>query len=214
MQHAFGLTIPRTLAEVCNPRHTALLVYDMQMGIVQQAPALKTVIPQVSAVLEAARAAKLRTFFSRHMSLPSELMGISQLRTAMTWQKTAKVTDVKPRFLRDSPGFTLLPEMQPLANEMVFDKLGMSFFAGTPLDMVLRDCGINALIIVGMVLEIGIMPTVANAIELGYIPMVIADACGSVDKEARRRALDDIDYTGVSITTDTATICDLLRRAK
>jgi nicotinamidase-related amidase len=157
MQHAFGLTIPRTLAEVCNPRHTALLVYDMQMGIVQQAPALKTVIPQVSAVLEAARAAKLRTFFSRHMSLPSELMGISQLRTAMTWQKTAKVTDVKPRFLRDSPGFTLLPEMQPL---------------------------------------------------------VIADACGSVDKEARRRALDDIDYTGVSITTDTATICDLLRRAK
>jgi biuret amidohydrolase len=211
MQRAFGLNIPQTLEEVCDPSRTALLVYDMQAGIFQQAPELTSVIPQVSEVLAAARAANLRIFFGRHMSLPNELMGVSQLRTAMKWQRAEKVADVKPLFLRDSPEFSLIPEMQPLPNEIVFDKVGMSFFAGTPLDMVLRDCGINTLIIVGVVLEIGITPTVANGIDLGYIPIVVSNACGSVDKEARERALAEISYTEASITTDTTTICNLLR---
>jgi hypothetical protein len=34
MQRAYGLEIPESLAEVCDPRRAALLVYDMQVGIV------------------------------------------------------------------------------------------------------------------------------------------------------------------------------------
>lgn len=211
MQHAFGLEIPESLNDLCDPRRLALLVYDMQVGIFDQAPTLREVIPRVAKVLDAARAANVRIFFSRHMSLPSELAGVSQLRTAMAWQRVDTVEKVVPRFLRDSPGFDLIPEMQPLPNEAVFDKLGMSFFAGTPLDMVLRDCGIFAFAIVGVVLEIGIAPTVSHGTDLGYIPIVVADACGSVDEEARQRTLADIDYTLMSLTTDTATFCNLLR---
>jgi nicotinamidase-related amidase len=211
VQRAFGLEIPRTLEEVCDPRRMALLVYDMQVGIFEQAPALRRVIPQVVEVLNAAREAKVRTFFCRHMSLPNELAGVSQLRTAMAWQRLDRVEDVRSHFLRDSPGFQLIPEMQPLPSEAVFDKLGMSMFAGTPLDMALRDCGIVAFAIVGVVLEIGIAPTVSHGTDLGYIPVVVADACGSVEEEARRRALDSIEYTLMSLTTDTATICRILR---
>jgi len=36
MERAFGLEIPRNLAEVFSPRRTALLVYDMQVGVVRQ----------------------------------------------------------------------------------------------------------------------------------------------------------------------------------
>jgi hypothetical protein len=36
MQRAFGLSIPQTLEEVCDPARLALIVYDMQVGIVQQ----------------------------------------------------------------------------------------------------------------------------------------------------------------------------------
>ncbi len=213
MQHAFGLNIPQTLEEVCDPARLALLVYDMQVDIFHQAPGLASAIPHISTVLEAARSAKVRTFFSRNMSLPNELAGVSQLRTAMAWQRVARVEDVKSRFLRDSPGFRLIPEMQPLPSEAVFDKLGMSFFAGTPLDMVLRDCNITAFLIVGVVLEIGIAPTVSHGTDLGYVPIVVADACGSVDEAARQRALAEIDDTQMSLTTDTATICRLLRAA-
>jgi len=36
MKTAFGLTIPQTLEEVCDPQCIALLVYDMQVGILSQ----------------------------------------------------------------------------------------------------------------------------------------------------------------------------------
>jgi nicotinamidase-related amidase len=146
MQQIFNLDIPQTLEEACDPTRTALLVYDMQLGIFEQAPALKSVTPQVVAVLAAARKAKVRTFFSRHLSLPNELTGISQLRTAMAWQKLSDVKDIKPAFLRDNPNSQLIPEMQPQSNEIILDKLGMSFFEGTPLDMVLRDCHVTTMI--------------------------------------------------------------------
>jgi biuret amidohydrolase len=213
MERAYGLEIPRTLEEVCDPRRLALLVYDMQEGIFTQAPGLRAVIPQVAGALEAARQAGVRTIFTRHMSLPKELMGVSQLRTAMAWQGAAQVTDVRSLFLRDTPGFQLIPEMAPRPSEAVIDKLGMSAFAGTPLDLVLRDCGVVAVAIVGVVLEIGIAPTVSHATDLGFVPVVVADACGSVEEEARRRALADIDYTLMSLTTEAAPFVDLLRHA-
>jgi nicotinamidase-related amidase len=192
MQRAFGLDVPRTLEEVLDPRRLALLVYDMQAGIFHQAPGLRPVVPRVVEALEAARAAGVRTVFCRHLSLPPELMGVSQLRTAMAWQRLERVEEVRSHFLRDLPGFELIPEVAPRPHEAVFDKLGMSAFAGTPLDMVLRDCGVWAVAIVGVVLEIGIVPTVSHATDLGYVPVVVADACGSVEEEARRRALADV----------------------
>jgi biuret amidohydrolase len=38
MQRAYGLEIPQTLQQVCDPRRMALLVYDMQAGIVRHVP--------------------------------------------------------------------------------------------------------------------------------------------------------------------------------
>ena len=213
MQRAFGLDVPRTLEEVLDPRRLALLVYDMQAGIFHQAPGLRPVVPRVVEALEAARAAGVRTVFCRHLSLPPELMGVSQLRTAMAWQRLERVEEVRSHFLRDSPGFELIPEVAPRPDEAVFDKLGMSAFAGTPLDMVLRDCGVWAVAIVGVVLEIGIVPTVSHGVDLGYVPVVVADACGSVEEAARERALATIDYSLTSLTTDAATFRRLLAGA-
>ena len=213
MERAYGLEVPRTLEDVCDPRRLALLVYDMQVGIVEHVPNPQATIAKVQAVLAVARQAGVRTFFSRHLSLPKELMGVSQLRTAMAWQRVNCVADTQSLFLRDSPGFQLIPELQPLPSEAIFDKLSMSFFAGTPLDMALRDCGIVAFAIVGLVLEIGIEPTVSHGADLGYVPIVVADACGSVEQDARERALASIDYTLFSHITDTDTLCRLLRTA-
>ena len=213
MERAYGLEIPRTLEDACDRRRLALLVYDMQVGIVEHVPDPQATIAKVQAVLAVAREAGVRTFFSRHMSLPKELMGVSQLRTALAWQRVNRVADTQSLFLRDSRGFQLIPELQPLPSEAIFDKLSMSFFAGTPLDMALRDCGITAFAIVGLVLEIGIEPTVSHGADLGYVPIVVADACGSVEPEARERALASIDYTLLSHITDTDTLCGLLRAA-
>src|SRR6476620_3940490 len=83
MKTAFGLNIPQTLEDVCDPRRTALLVYDMQVGILSQIKNSKQITSKVLEVLTAAREAGVRVFFSRHLSLPKELIGVFQFRTAM-----------------------------------------------------------------------------------------------------------------------------------
>ncbi len=55
MQRAFGLNIPQTLDDVCHPTRLALVVYDMQVGIVNQIENGQQITDRVRQVLEAAR---------------------------------------------------------------------------------------------------------------------------------------------------------------
>jgi len=211
MKSAYGLSIPQTLEEVCDPQRVALLVYDMQVGILSQIKNPEQITLQVLKVLITARKAKVRVFFSRHLSLPKELMGMFQFRMAMTWQRADSPEQVNPWFLRDAPGFQIMPELEPRSTEGVFDKLTMSAFEGTWLDFALRDCGINAFIIVGVATEIGIEPTARHGADLGYIPVLVTDACGSGNEEAAKRSIESLKFAGDALITDTETICDVLR---
>jgi biuret amidohydrolase len=211
MERAFGLEIPLTPAEVCNRQYTALIVYDMQVGIVSQISDGRKVAERVRRVLEAAREGGYRVFFTRHMSLPNEVAGVTQLRTAMAWQRVDHPDKVTPAFLRDTPGFQITPEVAPLPSEGVIDKITMSAFVGTPLDLALRDCGINSFAIVGIALEVGIEPTVRHAMDLGYIPVLVADACGYGDAVAAERSLASLAFAGGSLQTDSETIIGLLQ---
>ena len=213
MERAFGLEIPQSLEDVCRPDRMALVVYDMQAGVVEQLPDSADVTRRVVDVIDAARIGKFRIFYLRYMSLPKEIAGVSQLSMAMAWQRVQHVEQVEPKFLRGSPGFELVSELRPLSTEAIFDRISMSAFVGTPLDMAMRDCGLMAFAIVGIALEIGIEPTVRHAMDLGYIPVLVGDACGSRDKEAAERVLAGLRFTGGSYQTDTATIGSLMRGA-
>jgi len=213
VDRGFGLEVPETLAEVCRPDRLALLVYDMQVGIASQLTDGREVTRAVAGVLDAARAGGFRVFFTRHMSLPGEVAGVAQLRTAKAWQRARTVADVRPSFPRDSPQFQIVPELAPRASEAIFDKLAMSAFVGTPLEMALRDCGLGAFAIVGIALEVGIEPTVRHATDLGFLPVVVADACGSRDRAAAERAFAGFAFAGGSLVTEIATIAPLLRGA-
>jgi nicotinamidase-related amidase len=213
MQHHRNLPIPDTLEDVCDPDRLALVVYDMQIGVLSQLADGSQVTDRVGRVLESARQAGVRIFFSRFMTLPTELMGSFQLRTAMAWQRKDRVEDVVSPFLRDSPGFELVPELAPRASEAIFDRLSMSAFEGTPLEFALRDAGVTAFAIVGVAIEVGIEPTVRHGADRGLIPVVVTDACGAGDHAAAKRALDGLAAAGDAILTDISTFTALLTRA-
>jgi nicotinamidase-related amidase len=78
-----------------------------------------------------------------------------QYRTAMAWQGKDEPDSVAPWFLRDAPGFQIVPELAPRPEDAVFDKITMSAFEGTPLAIALRDCGISSIAIVGIATEVG-----------------------------------------------------------
>ena len=62
MQRAFGLNIPQTLEDVCNPTRLALVVYDMQVGIINQIKNGPEITGKVLQVLQGARQAGIRVF--------------------------------------------------------------------------------------------------------------------------------------------------------
>lgn len=212
MKRIHGLEIRTTLPEICKPAHMALVIYDMQVGIVSQVKDAERVVAKVKEALHAARQARMRVFFTRHMSLPVELMGAFQLRMAMKWQRVEEPDQVRPWFLRDSPGFPIVPALTPLASEAVLDKITMSAFEGTPLNIAVRDCGITAVAIAGIAMEVGIEPTVRHGMDLGLIPVIISDACGSGDPRAAQRSLESLAFEGNAVVTDIATFLEVIRR--
>ncbi len=192
----------------------AVLVYDMQVGVLAQLEDGEEIVARVERVVQAARRGGYPVIFLRHMFLPPRLSGVYALRLAMAWQGVDSVDDLKPILQRDTPGFQLVPQLQPEPGETVFDKTSMSAFEGTPLAAVLRDLGIVSYAIAGVALEIGVAPTVTHSTDLGFIPVVIQDACGGKDKEAMARALDDFDFQGNAVVTDIDTIVPLLERGE
>jgi nicotinamidase-related amidase len=212
MQRAFRLKIRQTLEDVCDPSALALIVYDMQVGIVRQIADGPRITNRVLQVLNDARNAGVRIFFTRHLSLPRELMGAFQIRTAMAWQRVQSPEDVKPWFTRDAPGFQLVPEMAPRPSEAILDKITMSAFEGTPLNIALRDCGIAAFAIVGIAMEVGIEPTAKHGADLGYIPVVIKDACGFGHRDAAERSVASLEFAGDSMLTTVDAFCAELKK--
>ena len=198
MQRAFGLDVPDTVAEMCRPAASAVLVYDAQVGILAHVRDGERLAERIAAVLGAARAHGVPVVYVRHVSLPPSHLGVAALRTAMAWQRRDRAEDVTAAFPPDAEHTQVTAALAPVDGEPVFDKLGMSALVGTPVEALLRDRGVTTLVLVGAVLEIGIEPTARHAADLGFLPVVVDDACGVVDEDAARRSLASLDYSLLS----------------
>jgi len=210
MQEFAEIKIPGSLEEIVTPQNTALIVYDMQVGIVHQIKNGPEIIQNVTRLVSAARSSGVRIFFTSHMSLPKELMGAFQFKMAMAWQRVDSPEKVKSIFVRDNPAFQIIPELAPRPSEGIVDKISMSAFEGTYLEMALRDCGIRSFIICGIALEIGIDPTCRQAADLGFWPILVQDACGFGNEEAANHSLASLKHMGDTIVTNVETVCGLL----
>ena len=128
----------------------------------------------------------------------------------MSRQRKSRAAETHPLIPYASAGFQLVPEMAPRPSEAVIDKITMSAFEATPLDIVLRDCGIKAYLVCGVAIEIGIEPTVRQSADLGYIPIVVRDACGAGDAAAGTRSIDALAFAGDAMIATTDEVCAAL----
>jgi biuret amidohydrolase len=211
MTEAFGLSIPDQLSEVCVPARCAVIIYDMQKGIVPQISAGPEIVQRCCQLLDAARAGGYRVFFTRHLFLPNAIAGVGQLRRAMVWQQKKIAEDTKPPFLQGSPLWEIVPELAPHKGEVVIDKITMSAFEGTFLQLAMRDARLDSFMIAGIALEVGIGPTARHALDLNFCPVLVSDACGSKTAELRKQTLATLEETGEVYTASTAEILSLMR---
>jgi biuret amidohydrolase len=211
MKQAFGISVPETLAEICTPASCALLIYDMQLGVVPQIDEGQEILIRCQQILKAARRGGFRIFFTRHFYLPNQAAGAGQLRRAMAWQRKADPADTTPFIRQGSASWEIAPELTPSDGEVVIDKITMSAFEGTFLNIAMRDAHLDSFIIAGIALEVGIEPTVRHGLDLNYVPVVVADACGSKTAQKKERSLATLDETSEIITINTAELVSVLR---
>ena len=76
-----------------------------------------------------------------------------------------------------SPQFEIISELQPETNELVFHKVTNSGFAGTSLNLVLRNLGVTTLVYTGAATDGCVEATARDGADLGYKTVVVEDAC-------------------------------------
>jgi hypothetical protein len=65
---------------------------------------------------------------------------------------------------------------------------------------------------VGIAMEIGIEPTARLGADLGYIPVVVRDACGFGHRDAAARSIASLEFVDDSLLTNVETICAQFQR--
>lgn len=163
------------------PGRSALLLIDLQKGeySAQKVAAepenayfwdrmADSVIPNGQRLLAACRGAGIEVLFTtvecytldgRDRSLDYKISGIF--------------------YAKGSREAEVLDELRPLPNEIVIPKTSSSVFASTNIDYVLRNLGVEYLMVMGMLTDQCVESAVRDACDMGYLVTLIEDACAT-----------------------------------
>ena len=104
-------------------------------------------------------------------------------------------TEVGSTYRREAAGFAFKDEVQPLPGERVIEKSTNSAFIGTGLEQLLRDAGIDSVVITGVITNNSVEATARMAGNLGFVTFVVADATatfGRHDYDGRWRTSAEV----------------------
>ncbi|HEU0102066.1 MAG TPA: isochorismatase family protein [Mycobacteriales bacterium] len=96
------------------------------------------------------------------------------------------------QFVGQTPLGAIRPEVAPLPGEVVLVKQYASAFFGTSLSSTLTAAGIDTVIIVGVSTSGCIRATAVDAIQYGFVPLVVRDAVGDRDPRPHEANLFDL----------------------
>ena len=80
-------------------------------------------------------------------------------------------------------------ELAPKPGDFVVEKRRYSAFFGTDLDLLLRELGVDTLILTGLVTNVCVQHTAADAFFRGYKLIIVSDCCEALTEEDHLRAL-------------------------
>ena len=186
---------------------TALVIIDMQRDFLEPSGfgaalgndvgRLRPAIAPCRAVLDAARARGLLVIHTREGHRP-DLSDAPRLKVERG-DPALRIGAPGPMgriLVRGEPGHDIIGELYPQAGEPVIDKPGKGAFYQTDLDLMLRNRGIETLLVCGVTTEVCVNTTVREANDRGFRCIVLADCCASYFPEFHAAGLAMIKAQG------------------
>jgi nicotinamidase-related amidase len=189
------------------PRHTALVVIDMQRDFLEpggfgetlgnDVSLLSKVISPLGALMNRARELGMLVIHTREGHRPD----LSDAPRAKVERGAPSMRIGAPGpmgriLIRGEPGHDIIPALYPRAGEPVIDKPGKGAFYATDLHTILQNREIDTLIVTGVTTEVCVHTTVREANDRGYRCIVPSDCCGSYFPEFHEMGLRMIKAQG------------------
>ena len=153
---------------------TALVVIDLQKGV-----AGMTAVPYTAAAVIKKAAALADAF--RKNGMPVFLVHVNMAADGK--DRLNPNADVQWPMKDLPPGWAdIVPEMGPKAGDIVITKRQWGAFYGTELDLELRRRGLTAIVLCGIVTNIGVESTARFAYEYGYEQIFAEDAMSAMSE--------------------------------
>jgi nicotinamidase-related amidase len=162
-----------------NTSNTALLVMDVQAGIVGMLPESKTILDLVAKAIAHARAKKIPVIYVVVGFRPGA-PEVSMNNKSFAGLKERLASVNAEEFMK------VHPDVAPAAGEVTVIKRRVSAFTGSDLEVVLRSSGISHLVLTGISTSGVVLSTLREAADKDYRITVLSDCCADGDEEVHR----------------------------
>lgn len=158
----------------------AVLVIDMLNDFVKEGGALRVeraerIVPKLRSLLEWARQKGIPVIYA----CDAHIKGVD--RELELWGEHA---------IKGTWGAQVIEELKPREGDYVVEKRRYSAFFATDLDLLLRELNVDTLILTGLVTNVCVQHTAADAYFRGYRLVVVSDCCEALTAEDHEAALE------------------------
>jgi nicotinamidase-related amidase len=179
--------------EKLDPKKTALLTLDCQMGIFGIVPGSDAVIPNAAKAVEFARQ---QTFQIIHAGL-GFAAGHPEISEVETSFQRVKQNNL---FIKGTPSAEIHSAIAR-PGELVVHKQRVGAFSENELHLILRARGVGNLVFFGITTSGIVLSTLRRAFDLDYRCVVLKDACFDRDEEVHRVLVEKIFPAQATVVT-------------